>query len=271
MPPSARKQRGSCLPGASDTDLVTLFHELDTDANGELSLAELGRALQTNRDFARVCTGNPESRPLSAIAAGLVAQNIRNIADEELGDCDGSVSPEEFVLVCRRLMGMPASRPPAAGPSGASGKPKEAKATRGSIFGGFGAKTPKPPNPRESRAEAKLFGLQTMLREDVVGGLEALLVRARDAPDADSKASLYYEGVCAALAAARRLADTEDASSGTADNDLAEAEALELERLRRDLAAAKVAVANSEAAREAAEHQLRAQEEKRRRGNSFFG
>ena len=257
MPPRAR--RGSCAPGATDTDLLALFHELDTDASGCLSLSELGKALMTNREFARVCTGRHDDKPMSAIAAGLIAQNLKNIADAELGDCDGTISPEEFVLLCRRLMGEPA---PPASSSGAGQQPSKLPAPSkpkggGGLFG-FGKGKPAPSSAREGRAEAKLYGMQTMLREDVVDELEALLARGSVAPDAESRATLYYEGLCAALVACKRLADTaDDVGSRGESASAAEAEALELERHRRDLAGIKVALAEERAAREAAEHQLR--------------
>lgn len=103
-----------------------------------------------------------------------------------------------------------------------------------------------------------------MLREDVVGRLEALLMRVNEAAGAESKVCLYYEGVTEALTNCRRLIDPagdDVGSTGTSPAaepaNLAEAEALELQMLRRDLSAAKIALADERAQREAAEHELR--------------
>lgn len=290
MPPSRRDKRaggGSCYAGASDQMLLTLFHEIDHDCNGYLSIPELGRALQTNKDFARICTGKAEA--ISAIAAGLIAQNIRNIADTEFGeasDGDGTVSPDEFILLCRRLMGEPvdsaasapcqSSRPSS---SSSASQPKQSalrKSTAGmGGFLGLGRSSAKP--AREGHAEAKLTALHAMLREDVVAGLEGLLTRVSSEPDPEAKASLYYEGVCAALAACKRLADVDGSAAAAAGgaaadpSSWAEAEALELERLRRDLADAKVALAESEAKREAAAHTALKASEQQRKSRSIFG
>ena len=99
-------RRGSCAPGATESCLLALFHEIDSDASGCLSIAELCQALQTNGELARLATGAKESRPLAPIAAGLIAQNIQHLADTEfaLSDGDGTVSPEEFVSLIQRLM-----------------------------------------------------------------------------------------------------------------------------------------------------------------------
>ena len=274
MPPTARGRRGSCAPGATDADLLALFHEMDTDSSGELSIHELGAALQTNSDFARVATGKPDAKPLNALAAGLVAQNLRNIADHEFGNANGVVCADEFVQLCRRLMGEANPQPPASArkssESSAPASSSKKSANKGSLlpFGlGGGSKQP---SAREGRAEAKLFGLTTMLRNDVVGPLEALLQRVKAAPE-ERKVTIYYDGVCAALASCKRLADsvewTPTGSGGGGSgggggaavlpsND-AEAEALELQQLRRDLSGMKLQLAEAVLAREAAEFELR--------------
>ena len=173
----------------------------------------------------------------------------------------------QFVQLIRRLICEPAPAPPSVRhetdatnrPSAAAKKTEKKKASGINLFGlGKGGRV----SAREGRAEARLYGVVTMLR-DVVGALEALLARAARAPDAHGKAELYYEGVCAALAACRRLADTtfENASTGASAQWEAEAhaEALELQWLRRELSEAKLLLAEERAAREAVEHELRAQ------------
>ena len=42
-----------------------------------LSCKELCRALQTNAEFAALCSGSAEPKVLSPIAAGLIAQNLQ--------------------------------------------------------------------------------------------------------------------------------------------------------------------------------------------------
>ena len=275
-------RRGSCAPGASDADLIALFHELDVNVDGELSINELAKSLQTNREFAAVVTGNPGlQKPLNAISANLIAQNLQTIADTELGDCDGAIQPEEFVLLCRRLVGAPASKPPSRRSQRESKSEQEKPATQKAGFFSFGSKA-KPP-AREGRAEAKLYGLKTMLREDVIGVLEAVLMRASEQADAAGRASMYYEGVCAALVACKRLADTaNDASAVVASApsagepsgapSSASTDALELERLRKELAETKVLLAEASNARDVTEHELRLEKQQSRsRSRSLFG
>ena len=98
-----------------------------------------------------------------------------------------------------------------------------------------------------------------------------MLTRVNTESDAEGKVAAYYEGVSSALAACKRLADSvsDVASGGSAEPGWAEAEALELDRLRRDLAATKVVLAESEAKREALEHSLRATAERKSRPSIF--
>jgi hypothetical protein len=262
--PSTRKNRSSCAPGATDEQLHALFSEMDMDHSGTLSIGEMTRALQTNGDFARVCTGNAESKPLPAMAARLIAQNIQSIFDAEFGDGDGAVSPDEFVMLCRRLMGEPtatskgtSSASALSRSGGSSSAASKSHGSQGKSRGGFLGFGSRAPNPRESHAEARLFGLQSTLRTDVVPRLEALLTRASALTDAESKAALYYEGVTEALTACRRMADTAGDDDGAAPASIAEADALELQMLRREAADAKLSLADERARREAAEHELR--------------
>lgn len=99
------RDRGSCAPSTSDAKLLSLFAEMDTDRSGELSIDEMTKALQTNGDFARVCTGNPDSKPLPAMAARLIAQNIQTIFDTEFGNDDGLVSRDEVRALLKRRLG----------------------------------------------------------------------------------------------------------------------------------------------------------------------
>lgn len=92
--------------------------------------------------------------------------------------------------------------------------------------------------------------------EEVVGGLEGVLERARNAPDHATRVAAYHQGVCDTLSACKRLLDLEDGAS--VETGTAEAEAIELHTLRRDLAATKVALAESESARARAFENARA-------------
>ena len=119
-----------------------------------------------------------------------------------------------------------------------------------------------------------MFSLRQMLREDVVGSLEGLLASAAKQPDAERRAELYYEGVCSALAACKRLTDPADdvvasAPASSEPGNAAQADALELERLRRDLAETKVALAEASNARDLAEHELLLERQRRKSRSRF--
>lgn len=257
-------------PSAADERLIALFHELDDDGNGTLSVQELGKALQTNQEFAKLMgVASEAGRPVNALAAGLIAQNLRRIFDEECGDSDGLVSPEEFCSVVRKLApasygaNAPAStsaaasaRPPtieAQSSSSSSSGTKESSKAKRSFFSSGGKK-----NAAAEAAEARLSALQRMLREEVVGGLEAVLERSRNSPDDAARRAAYHEGVCDVLSAAKRLLDMESAPSenGPAEPGSAEAEALELLALRREVAETKIRLAESESSRAGVEREL---------------
>ena len=114
-------------------------------------------------------------------------------------------------------------------------------------------------------------------------GAEAVLMRASEQADAAGRASMYYEGVCAALVACKRLADTaNDASAVVASApsagepsgapSSASTDALELERLRKELAETKVLLAEASNARDVTEHELRLEKQQSRsRSRSLFG
>ena len=314
MPP--RDRRGSCAPNATEGELLTLFDSMDVDQSGCLSCNELCEALKTNPDFAKLCSGSAESKVLSPIAAGLVAPNLHTMFDIEFGDSSGSVGPEEFLLLCRRLTGSHKVQQPAAGPSAAAApaqtrgmrsisegggppQPKQSKQKKGlgGLFSGQSSK----PSAAVERAESRLFALQSMLREEVVERLERLLAHgSSEAPAMTeaARAELYL-----VLGASRRLAgsvSTPEASSrntaavggssgggggflgmgggsaaAAAANEAAavvEAEALELQMLRRTLVETKVALAEAVSARDVAEHSLRqlTREGERRGRNSVF-
>lgn len=202
---------------------MAIFETIDDDGSGCLSCKELCRALQTNAEFAALCSGSAEPKVLSPIAAGLIAQNLQvvrtlsscgldldtdvfvsvlvltsvhgldcraQVFDAEFGDNTNAISPDEFVMLCRRLAGpkqlerlhvhMTGDRPGSA-PAGTKAKKAAPKAKRG--FFGFisssassavgsgmgGAST-------ASKAESRLLALQSMLRLDVVDRLEELLL-----------------------------------------------------------------------------------------------
>ena len=258
---------------AADERLIALFHELDEDGNGTLSVQELGKALQTNQEFAKLMgVASEAGRPVNALAAGLIAQNLRRIFDEENGDSDGLVSPEEFCAVVRKLApasygaNAPASasvaastkdaRPPsleAQSSASASAATKESRTPKRSFFSSSGKK-----NAAAEAAEARLSALQRMLREEVVGGLEGVLERSRDALDDAARVATYHEGVCDVLSACKRLLDIESApaESGPAEPGSAEADALELLALRREIAETKIRLAESESSRAGVEREL---------------
>ena len=276
-----RRATAASPPAVADVELLCLFHELDADASGSLSQDEICRALQHNADFARLTGVGDGSRPLPPIAAGLIAQNLRNIMDSELGDGDGQVSPDEFVSLCRRLgaqqhqpeaepspaapQHQPAAASPASAGAGSAGKEQRGSVKVGSrmrIFSMSGGSSSKQGAAAAGRAEARLHALHCMLREDVVAEAERRLAAATGVVEPEARAQLLHEGLCAVLGSCRRLMDDDDrpatASPGTPEAD-ARADALELQQLRRDLCATKVALAEAENAREVAEHTLRKQ------------
>lgn len=133
---------------------------------------------------------------------------------------------------------------------------KERKSMLGSIAGAFSKG-----DGGESRAEAKLYALQACLQQDVVHELESLLLKASQASN-DDRHRVWHEGVCAVLATARRIADSEEyqaaaSAEGSEPPGQAEAEALELMQLRRDLSTSRIALAEAQTAKEQAEHVLK--------------
>ena len=117
---------------------MAIFETIDDDGSGCLSCKELCRALQTNAEFAALCSGSAEPKVLSPIAAGLIAQNLQvvrtlsscgldlntdvfvsvlvltsvhgldcraQVFDAEFGDNTNAICPDEFVMLCRRLAG----------------------------------------------------------------------------------------------------------------------------------------------------------------------
>ena len=80
-----------------------------------LSLDEICAALQTNLEFAKVARLSDGRKPVSSIAAALIARNLTTIFDAEFGDRSGDICADEFVLLCRRLGGD--ASPAAARPS----------------------------------------------------------------------------------------------------------------------------------------------------------
>lgn len=290
-------RRASCAQGATDSQLLAAFHEIDEDCSGELSVAEVAKALQTRPDFAALTGTSVDGKSINKIAANLMAQNL-NAAADELGNSDGLVSPDEFVLLCRRFMQMQSAQASGASDAASSsssssssvvatttssststsakGSGRErAQATRekkkGMLGGLFSAKG----DGAASRAEAKLWALRSCLERDVVSELESLLLRASEAP-AEEKPRVFHEGICAVLATSRRLADAEEyqplvSAPGSEPPGPAEEEALELLSLRRDLSTAKIALAEAQTAREEAEYALKqeqqaAKQSKTRRG-----
>lgn len=194
------------------------------------------------------------------------------------GVSQGTVSPEEFCAVVRKLApadygagsssGAPLSdrsAPPRAQhtrghsePESSAAKPgsekmakdKPAKSHRAGFFSNSAGKAAR-------GAEAKLYALQKMLREELIEGFEAALERLREAPDIGRQAAISHQAVCDALSTCRRLADVDPADSESAATP-AEADAVELQCLRRDLATTKVALAETAAERDALEHELKA-------------
>ena len=88
-----------------DDGLRKLFAQIDIDGSGTLSLDEICAALQTNLEFAKVARLSDGRKPVSSIAAALIARNLTTIFDAEFGDRSGDICADEFVLLCRRLGG----------------------------------------------------------------------------------------------------------------------------------------------------------------------
>lgn len=264
--------------------LLELFRELDTDNSGSLSIDELSVALRGNSEFARICgAATSGDRPLSPLAANLIAQNLRKVFDTEFGDADGSVGPSEFCALCARLAPVlcapQATSAAATTPAVREDSSRSAPAVREDSSRGEKSSrlrffsSSKPAGPRSP--EARLAALQSMLREELIGDLEKLLEGTNRLPDDASKAAAYHRGVCDTLSACRRLLDGSEQASGTATSDGgggggaaangsgAEQEAIELHRLRRDLASTKVALAESESEKEELMKQVRGMEEEK--------
>jgi hypothetical protein len=221
---------------------------------------------------------------LSAIAAGLIAHNLQLVFDAEFGDHSGSIGPDEFVLLCRRLafpqaletfqqqqatmchaqrhetlaQPMPSAERAQHQPPKAKHEPRRPKK---SLFAGFGSAPSgklAAASTAASRAEARLFALQSMLREDVVEPLHRLLVDENRAASTLPEAT--QQQLDAVLNAARRLADSGGAThsaAGAASEALQASEAMELQVLRRGLVETKLALAEAVIAKDIAEHALR--------------
>lgn len=254
--------RNTCV---SDGQLLIIFNELDKDGSGSVSVAELSKAVRLNAGFAKLMgVASENGRCVNALAAGLIANNLRRLLDEEVGDSDSVIGPEEFRALIRKLAPAgygAASRSIAMQtasrgriikdtPAAIEPKSKESFFSCGSKGGAAGKAA------AEAAADARISALQRMLREEVVGGLEGVLERARNAPDHATRVAAYHQGVCDTLSACKRLLDLEDGAS--VETGSAEAEAIELHTLRRDLAATKVALAESESARARAFENARA-------------
>ena len=106
-----------------DDGLRKLFAQIDIDGSGTLSLDEICAALQTNLEFAKVARLSDGRKPVSSIAAALIARNLTTIFDAEFGDRSGDICADEFVLLCRRLGGD--ASPAAARPSKPPERPQQ--------------------------------------------------------------------------------------------------------------------------------------------------
>ena len=261
-----RKSAAVDLNGHTDPRLHALFRAIDTDGSGSLSIEELSSALRTNPEFAQIC-GADGSKPLNLLSANLIAQNLRKIWDTEFGDGDGNLTADEFCMLCRKLapaytaaassssVDAPASATGGGGGGGSGGASPDGISVarcggggaKGRALGFFSAI-----KPATSRSpEARLGALHSMLREEVITGLEALLDRASNLPDDADRVAAYHRGVCDTLSACRRLVDGNDETCTSVASEAAAAEqdAVELHRLRRELASAKVALAEAESAK----------------------
>jgi hypothetical protein len=264
MRPRTASAASSSQPG--DERLRALFQRLDLDGDGCLTVKELCSALQQNPTFAQIMgLGDGGDKPLSPLAAGLIANNLRHTFDE-FGDADGTVSPEEFVKLCRSLvppervneLPLPAAEQKASAAEGSS-KPCTASASaRRTKMGSFFSSSA-PSKSASKAAEARLQAVQRLITEDIVSGLETLLERASSMDDVAARASTYHQGICDVLSTCRRLADTtsDDGRGAHAPEAGAAADAFELLSLRGELASTKVALAEAVSERQAVEHTLR--------------
>lgn len=237
-------------------DLSVMFDSIDADGNGALSVRELRRGLRTNPAFARLAGGQER---MSVLAAGLVAERLLRAFDQELGDGDGLVSREEFVVLCRKLVQQQAAaraEPPS------SAKPSRARAPAAAapvikpkpklLFGSMFRK-PSQPEAEVARAEAQLEAVRRTLHTEVVPTLSSLQAQARECSASRQQRDGLCLGISSAIDACRRLqGGPEELATGSAPAALcAEADVdLELEvlDLRRLLSEAKVALAESESA-----------------------
>ena len=236
-----------------DDGLRKLFAQIDIDGSGTLSLDEICAALQTNLEFAKVARLSDGRKPVSSIAAALIARNLTTIFDAEFGDRSGDICADEFVLLCRRLGGD--ASPAAARPSKPPEPPPPA-AAKPSPMSRLSKAFPKSSSKTQA-AEARIAALRQNLADDVISRLEALLSEARDA-------AAFREGVCDALAACKAI-------HGAIDGGVeAEAEHLELLTLRRDLASTKVELAEAASARDALQGELKAMQAQRTPSGSWF-
>jgi len=231
-----------------DDGLRKLFAQIDIDGSGTLSLDEICAALQTNLEFAKVARLSDGRKPVSSIAAALIARNLTTIFDAEFGDRSGDICADEFVLLCRRLGGD--ASPAAARPSKPPEPPPPPAAAKPSPMSRLSKAFPKS-SSKTHAAEARIASLRQNLADDVIARLEALLSEARDA-------AAFREGVCDALAACKAI-------HGAIDGGVeAEAEHLELLTLRRDLASTKVELAEAASARDALQGELKAMQQAQR-------
>ena len=64
----SRQRATSSYVAASDVQLLSMFHQMDTDANGVLSVSEITQALQTDAEFARLTGVSRDGKAISPIA-----------------------------------------------------------------------------------------------------------------------------------------------------------------------------------------------------------
>jgi hypothetical protein len=302
--------------------LERLFDQLDDDGNGSISLAELRNGLQRIPEFARLAGAS--DGPMSQIAANLIAQNLQHVFDSDLGDGDGTITFDEFEVLCQQLAnnrrqqshgshGEPEpTRQSSVGSSsaghsrGASESPSltgsfsragangERRASRNPMtilrqaIQPKSAALPKSPQRQgstggsspgssgwghwggQSRADAQLAALQTVLRTEVVAGLEGVLEQAGAMDDQPQlAAACLREGAIVAIEACRRLAGSVDEKQAANSAEARGQAELELLELRRALAEAKVALAEVTGERDELQHTLRVEHSSRL--NRIFG
>ena len=256
----------------SDAQAAALFRELDLNGNGSLSYNELRTAIVNNPEFARLATSADRGphKKISSLAAGHIAKNLQSVFDDEYGDGDGELDMDEFIMMMRQLSdrlsgetqdavgALPAQPSKPAPPSSRS------KFSVSGMFGGGGK------HAAAGRAEAQLAAIQTVLRDEIVVGLEERLAQADALRGADipprASETAYREGLLVAIDACRQLLGEQRHGSG----DEAAAE-LELLQLRRSLAETKVRLAEQSGARQVLQHELhQLQAEQGSRGKSLF-